>query len=396
MSVVSVGEKREREERERDDVVIISNMGDIRPSEMLPDDMTALCLQSGASVSSYVCVPYFGFEPIFLANFVGSRGKRYVKKMINGTAYLNNLASDVVILFCHGRARGVQTENDKEIRVPSFLCFNEPHSVDIRGNHRDGPPHASIVWACSEFRDGPHTFSKPEVGVTLSQVVRGSKLVMLLCCFGRNVITEYSSESSDDRPDFVVFVKESVIWNISVQVFITLLMTTISGYFASGQPGNWDELVKKSVCQVLLWVQDHGSDRETNEGLLKGEHIFWEFLLSQRYITTVQGRTETYQIKGCSVSYSINRAQKFEILDDLRAVNLMLWDGGSRTTTRSRSDRGYGCYDLIDYNSGREKLEAWIQGTTALPNSRQGLKPHQGLELLLLQLQGLLRADCSI
>ncbi len=56
------------------DVVILSNMGDTRPEEMVPDAVTTFCLNHGGRVVNYVCVPYCSDEPIFLANYEDGDG----------------------------------------------------------------------------------------------------------------------------------------------------------------------------------------------------------------------------------------------------------------------------------------------------------------------------------
>ena len=120
------------------------------------------------------------------------------------------------------------------------------------------------------------------------------------------------------------------------------------------------------------------------------------FLALRRCIYAHQN---TYKIlgNGSPTYFAASIEDKQELLDDLRSVTLMLWDDGSRATTRATTHgRVVKGYDVIDQISSAADLREWMLGTTALPASTRRPQAGQGVELLLLQLQGLLRADCSI
>jgi hypothetical protein len=76
MSVASSRKRKLEDEKamRSNDVVILSNMGDTRPEEMVPDAVTTFCLNHGGRVVNYVCVPYCSDEPIFLANYEDGDG----------------------------------------------------------------------------------------------------------------------------------------------------------------------------------------------------------------------------------------------------------------------------------------------------------------------------------
>jgi hypothetical protein len=72
--------------------VIVSTVGDVRPDEVVADSVATFFLNLRRSVTTYVVVPLFAPEPVFLANFrvadEGGLKSRYVKKMIPSTAHL--------------------------------------------------------------------------------------------------------------------------------------------------------------------------------------------------------------------------------------------------------------------------------------------------------------------
>ena len=229
----------------------------------------------------------------------------------------------------------------------------------------------------------------------MSQVVHGAQLVMLLCCHGHHVMTEYASEASAAaRPDFVVFLKKGIVFDTSVNIFIVLLMQAIEWYTSKEETvktTSWHELIRRSVCQVILWVKEESAESKG------GAEAFYTFLALRRCIYALNQNTYRIIGNGSPTYFAAESKDKQELLDDLRSVTLMLWDDGSRATTRAKkSGRVVTGYDVIDQSSTAEDLRRWMKGTTALPASTRRPQAGQGVELLLLQLQGLLRADCSI
>ena len=84
-------------------------------------------------------------------------------------------------------------------------------------------------------------------------------------------MTEYASEASEAsaaaRPDFVVFLKEGIVFDTSVNIFIVLLMQAIEWYTSKEETvktTSWHELIRRSVCQVILWVKEESA--ESNGG----------------------------------------------------------------------------------------------------------------------------------
>ena len=288
----------ERLERPSHYTVIVSNAGDTRPEECVPDAVSNFLLNQGTSVTNYVVVPEVGAEPLFLANFrevydktadgtehrdKGKLKKRYVKKMTPSTAFLKDIACDVMILFCHGSACPGR---------PHYVCFTEEHGVSLDGHVREHTPPATTIWACSSYQNQ----KKPDHGVTLSEVVRASKLVLLLSCCAKPIVQQYASEAVN-KSDFVVFSMDSVIQDISHNIFLALLMNAMEGCPDDMRYGPWDEFVKRNVCQVLLWIKGNSGSVEA----------FWTFLQDADIITTGQNRAveieDEFRVKGCINTY---------------------------------------------------------------------------------------------
>ena len=187
---MSTGFKREQEEWE--DIVIISNMGGDRPAEEIEADAVTTCFQHyGMSVRSYVCVADCGAKPIFVAYHTDKDNVRYVKRMIPSTKCLRNIKCDVMILLGHGSRRS------RKNGTPSYLSFHESMGVYADGVRRSISPDVTRIWSCSSCSVHGQTLTKPDDGVTLSEVVHRSKLVMMLCCFGEIITEDYEIEGGN-------------------------------------------------------------------------------------------------------------------------------------------------------------------------------------------------------
>ena len=234
-------------------VAVVSHMGDIRPdSEMLADMVSMFFLYEGMSVTSFVCVDGVSPQLAFLASHAPPHTNHYMKRMVASTERLTRISADVMFLLCHGFRR------QREERTPSRLDFYGGMNVSVSGS-RIERAQALEVWSCSSFtsytdQKEPVTYQKPEHGVTLSQVVDWTKLVMLLCCRGREILQEYQHEKkSEDRPDFVLFDSKEQIFDISINIFLSLLIYYIDA--DASQDVATHALVKRNVCRVIALVQ---------------------------------------------------------------------------------------------------------------------------------------------
>jgi hypothetical protein len=329
--------------------VVISNFGDMRPEEATPDALTTFLLGKGKSLTSCVVVPDFGPEPFFLVNYrylweedvldgqqtiqfrKGSLKKQYVKEMIPSTSYLRDISCEVMFMLGHGSPRNAEMRPAQ----PGYLCFNDLHSVFVNGEVKvvKSPP-STRIWSCSSYTrwndqlQREVTYQKPPDGVTLSDVVYKSWLVFILSCHTGPILEEYSAENDGKpKPDFVGFMRSVPAHDISVNIFIALLITALEVRVPPVKVMYWDETVRTLVCQVMLWVKEHGTD----------EHTFWNWLRTNGI--TLPGhdpRDENgFRIKGCIFTYSavfdakLQKYDKLILLEELKSLTLMIWSSSS-------------------------------------------------------------------
>jgi hypothetical protein len=376
MSVPEPAAKRQRvdgeeEEEERDDgLVIVSNFGDVRPEEIVPDTVATYFLDGGMSVRSYVVVVDFGKWPIYLANWEREGAlKSYVKKMIPKTKYLRGITCDVMMLLCHGMSKYTDSKGNHR---PHSMCFYEPCSVGTDGEHRGYTPRDSQVWSCSGYTDGEKTYKKVEDGITLSEVVCGSRLVLLTCCIGGPIMREYRKEMGEkERPDFVYFAMDENVHDISINIFLALLIDALER--AKERGGTWTEFIRRCVCQVLVWVKGCGDS----------EDRLWDFLELMDYVDMRGENGKMFRIKGCIHNFSVEADDKQTVLRELQSLTLLLWDGGEGGARVER---------IVNHETDKDELAA-LTGGKPFRRGSQGASAESPITVdgLLLQLKGLLR-----
>jgi hypothetical protein len=298
--------------------VIVSTVGDVRPDEVVPDSVAALFLNLGKSVSTYVVVPLFAREPVFLANFratdEGRLKNRYVKKMIPITAHLRGIACDVMILWGHGSER-----IERGIKRPHCLSFFEEDSVSAGGTawkEFGGKPQEARIWSCSVYVDKgtKEVYTSAYPGVVLSEVVRRSNLVLLLACCSAPILREYSSEAGA-KADFVVLSTEDITHDVSNHVLLGLLTTAFEDDRDS-MLGEWHDIMRRHVYQVLLWIKQHGGNADK----------WWDFLKQCDVIRAGQitGSDGYYRIRVHAHSYLREADDKDTVWRELNALTLKI------------------------------------------------------------------------
>jgi hypothetical protein len=271
---------------------------------------------------------------------------------------------DVMILIGHGFSG---------ITSPSYIPFCPSTGVDVDGVRREVSPDATRIWSCSsvEYRNDDNTYPKPADGVTLSEVVDGSKLVMMLCCHGETIAREYEGfgdNSSTRKPDLLIFKTSGEINNTSLHVFLALLMTSVETN-DSYHTDSHDATIKRHIYHVFLWIQTQGTDAER----------FWTFLRTQGCVNSITNNR--FHIKGTSShNWHLREECKQELLDELRLLSLGL--------CKPKPD-AFGCwYTWIDSRHKKEELEAWA--TAPAPAASGGAVEHDELWHMLLQLKGMM------
>jgi hypothetical protein len=172
---------------------------------------------------------------------------------------------------------------------------------------------------------------------------------------------EYSSEDDGrKKPDFVVFLRSVPAHDISFNIFIALLVTAQEVRVYTGRRLYWDDTVRQLVCQVMLWVKEHGTDEDT----------LWNWLRTTGIILPGQNRGDEngFRIKGCVHTFpltfdaDLQKHDKLIVLEELNSLTLMIWHDGRQTEVRG--------YDKIDQERPTADLVGWRDGTLDLRTYR--------------------------
>ena len=198
---------------------------------------------------------------------------------------------------------------------------------------------------------------------------------------------EYRKEIGEaDRPDFVYFAMDHIVHDISINIFLALLITALED--ATERGGGCDEFFRRCVCKVLAWVQVYGG--ETDGGETDGEAL-WEFL-EDKGCVEMRGETGPFRIKGCINNYGLEmdpglnddgskkHNDKEIVLRELQSVTLLLWDGEG------------GGDAVVNHKTDADRLDEWIYGKEFKNVShRVPAESPISVDALMLRLKGLLR-----
>ena len=353
------GGAAKRPRRDCTEVAIYSAHGAKKPA-MAADALATVFLRFRVNVSSYVCVPGVG-KPICVANFDGNPGGKWKKLLFPRTADLQAIESGVKVLFCHGSAR-VETEGGG---MPPYIVFHNPLGVDVDGRTLEAAPPASEVWACGTSDEGAKTYKKPRDGVTLSEVVAGSQLVLLFCCYSTDIICDYGREDRErQNPAFLVFLRDAEVWDTSIHIFTAMLMRAVETKGVKKPP--FSECLKRNICQVLLWVQEHGSGADAADAA----DAFWDFLVQEKLVEMkphVGSFCVQYMAAAIALSTSTVTAPQFKqkLLEEVQSVTLMIW-----VFDVDANGNGSGSYKWIDHKHEKAELEAYRDGQKVMTGAQ--------------------------
>jgi hypothetical protein len=379
----------EKSETPPSHTVIVSHFGDLRPDEVVPDTVTTCFLNQSRSVTSYIVVPKVGANAIFVANFhdhyinpplKGQVKKRYVKKIIPSTAYLKDTPCLVMMLLCHGGLRS------DVFGRPHYICFREADSVWPAGDRLRNSPEETRIWSCSEYRDRNKLYTKTPGGVTLSDVAGQANLVILLSCCSVPIVREFSAETGR-KPDFVIFDVDMITHDISNHVVTALLCTSLEKCTPAVKADSWDNVVRRNVCQLLLWIKQHGGDLDQ----------WWTFLQISDVVRKghLPLSDAYYRIRGHAHSFKAESDDKKIVWEELRSLTLKIWHDGSGGVDRGYVDINVGVSEtalvaLRDGSLAFQDFQNLARAATPLyAASDEATASGLRLDALMLQLQAL-------
>jgi hypothetical protein len=233
------------------DMTIITHES-VRPpyDEFTVNMLTGYCQNYRKTIETFICVHTVASHDqtsetfhkyAFLVHVNG-----YNKILIDNTRMLKidptrQVNREIMIIICHG-TRSTQTSC-------SLLRFCD------NDDHRDLITDPLNISACARLGGS---------NVTLKDVIGASKLVVLSCCAGRDIVPEYLTEAADGGPD-ILFFDSNEIKLITNHILFEWLFNLVES-----DNDLKDHLVKTkaSIMRIMSIVKMFKND----------EASFWEFM----------------------------------------------------------------------------------------------------------------------
>lgn len=195
------------------------------------------------------------------------RVPNYLKKLVNEES-LPDIAADppppVTFLLCHGVQRNVTKSlayNAEPVEEhPAFLFFSEDEN------------DPNIVYAARSVTlpDGEKKYV-PSGAVVLHDLIQQTRLAVILCCAGDNILDDYLSERGNDIPDILVY-KCAVATKLTHAIFVALLINLMDSddrVLKNPAPEEVYNAVRNSIVTIFKIVKWCDDDKD----------VFWKFLL---------------------------------------------------------------------------------------------------------------------
>ncbi len=191
----------------------------------------------------------------------------YQKELVNveNLPYsIRNVFPPVTFLLCHGSGRKVteSVASDGELwsEHPALLVFSEDEN------------DPNIVYASRSVTlpDGEKK-DMPRGAVILHDLIRETRLVVIMCCAGNHILEDYLSERGNDIPDILVY-KCEIATKLTHAIFVNLLINLMDSDDRILKDPDSDELyniVKNGIVTILKFVKWCDDDKD----------VFWKFLL---------------------------------------------------------------------------------------------------------------------
>ena len=278
----------------------------------------------------------------------------YTKKIINSTEKLKSIAPELMIILCHGKRKGT---------TPSGVCLC-PEEMTIL-------PANLLIFASDDythFKDDGSRDKLPSTCVMLAEVTTQSKLAIVLCCRGDEILSDFKSTNPKNFTDMLVCDRPDLD-NISFCIFYVLLFNLVDCDVrvrpAPGQPQpKMHEVVKHNIRQIFKLISTHGKSAEE----------FWKFLENHDCVTDLEEVKQRqkfdhnrgdfihgyFRVSGVAFNFEYSKlntntgeseCKKETILQDFKALKLVYWD----EERQSIGEESWKTYDShVEENSGDE------------------------------------------
>jgi len=201
----------------------------------------------------------------FVNSLTLTRHAGYLKKIISNTDQLKNLSTDLMVIRCHGAARSPGHY--------AKLAFkdNNAHSKPRRGEF--------LVHSRQES-------SK----ISLKELTDDTKLVLLFCCFGNQIMTDYLSEKHTKPRPYILVSNQDKILAASADIIQLVLLNILERHEMSMTEarltsGFWTEVLD-GIRKIFEIVKFFGDDHAA----------FWKYLQHIGVITLQEERSKRHEL----------------------------------------------------------------------------------------------------
>lgn len=200
----------------------------------------------------------------FVNSLTLTKHEGYLKKIISNTDQLKHLSTDLMVIRCHGAAR-IAGHYAK-------LAFtdNNAHSKPSRGEF--------LVHSRQESSN-----------ISLKELTNETKLVLLFCCFGNQIMTDYLSETHTKPRPYILVSNQDKLLAASADIIQLVLLNIIECNENSTKGGLksqfWTEFlvaIRKIFEVVKLFDDDHAA--------------FWKYLQHIGVITLQEERIKRHEL----------------------------------------------------------------------------------------------------
>jgi hypothetical protein len=221
----------------------------------------------------------------------------YLKKMVSDTRSLGSIVCDVMILLCHGL-----TVTRNGVEEPALL-FEE-----------NGRAQNMEVWPGAQ-----------QNVMTLSSLIGRSKMVILPCCLGRNIMKEYLETTVNRHEhDILVFYGEGV-WDFTTYILYAWLVCR----WKSGANELVEADEKGENISIVTLVRD--IIRSIIQKIASCEHAmsFWALLQTEGCV--VHNHDNTFSILGKIDTYYMQHDTKKDLWTEFQTLTLIRCNTSSGT-----------------------------------------------------------------
>ena len=234
----------------------------------------------------------------------------YSKTMINNTDQLEGIIANLMIILCHGARR------------------RQGNCAQLRFADNDGPSRPLRDECNVDAR-------KTSTNISLKELTSATKLVLMFCCYGNEIMTDYLTDSNPltTRP-FILASNQALILRGSIDAILIVLFNIVESItFYTKRPilkdYHWTRVLS-AIHRLFEIVKLFGDDHDS----------FWIYLLQTgvvtiahehnkgRQVPSAQPASEArYLVYGRNFNFLLEESTKANTLRDFKTLLLVGPDG---------------------------------------------------------------------